>query len=172
MRVKEVLRSPYDRLPLAKDLREIRNEILELKGVASGLRTTAATTLQDFLLESHTRYGDPKRLLRYAAQVCSQNGEDGIIHEIFRRIGTTSRDFVEVGVGDGFENNSAFLLSQGWHGFWIDGSEDFIRNLERRADLRGDFLRGTQAFVTKESIAPPIQKAGDFGRIRLSLPRH
>ena len=36
-----------------------------------------------------------------------------MIQEIFRRIGTTNRTFVEFGVGDGLENNSLFLLKQG-----------------------------------------------------------
>jgi len=43
------------------------------------------------------RHADPKRLVRYGYKVHSQNDEDGIIAEIFRRIGTTSRTFVEFG---------------------------------------------------------------------------
>ena len=35
--------------------------------------------------------GDSRRLLRYQFQVCSQNEEDGIIRDIFRRVGTTGR---------------------------------------------------------------------------------
>ena len=53
------------------------------------------------------RYADPKRLLRYGAKAYSQNDEDGILAEIFRRIGTSSKTFIEIGTGAGLENNTA-----------------------------------------------------------------
>ena len=40
----------------------------------------------------------------------SQGDEDGIIHEIFNRIGTANRRFLEIGAGDGLENNTAVYL--------------------------------------------------------------
>jgi predicted O-methyltransferase YrrM len=68
------------------------------------------------------RFQDPKRLLSAGYKVFSQNQEDGMIAEVFRRIGTASRRFIEFGVEDGLECNSAFLLMQGWTGAWIEGS--------------------------------------------------
>jgi hypothetical protein len=46
--------------------------------------------LQRFWAEllAQPRYADPKRLLRHGFKVYSQHDEDGIIQEIFRRIGT------------------------------------------------------------------------------------
>src|SRR5512135_8523 len=72
-------------------------------------------------LLAQPRYADPKRLHRFEHQVYSQNGEDGAVAEIFRRIGTTDKFFVEIGVGDGLENNTVNLLSEGWRGVWVDG---------------------------------------------------
>jgi hypothetical protein len=69
------------------------------------------------------RFRDPKRLFRGSFKVFSEATEDGMIHEIFSRIGTDSRIFVEIGVADGLECNTAFLLTQGWTGTWIDSSE-------------------------------------------------
>jgi hypothetical protein len=69
------------------------------------------------------RFKDPLRLLSSGYKVFSQNQEDGMIIEVFRRIGTTSRRFIEVGIQDGLECNSAFLLMQGWTGTWIEGSK-------------------------------------------------
>src|SRR5215467_1776169 len=66
------------------------------------------------------RNADPKRLLRYGFKLYSQNDEDGIIQEIFRRIGTVNRRFVEFGVQTGFECNSVKLLVEGWQGLWIE----------------------------------------------------
>ena len=68
------------------------------------------------------RYQDPLRLLASSYKVFSQNQEDGVIAEVFRRVGTTSKRFIEFGVQDGLECNSTFLLMQGWRGAWIEGS--------------------------------------------------
>ena len=81
-------------------------------------------------LDKTPRFQDDKRLLKHERQVFSQGGEDGAIREIFRRIGTTNRAFVELGVGDGLENNTAFLLQQGWNGVWLEGDDDNARKIE------------------------------------------
>jgi len=69
------------------------------------------------------RYSDPRSLTRFQTSIYSQNGEDGVIAEIFSRIGTTNRYFLEVGIEDGTQNNTRFLLEQGWKGTWIEGDE-------------------------------------------------
>lgn len=70
------------------------------------------------------RFKDPRRLLANGYKVFSQNQEDGMIAEVFRRIGTTSKRFIEFGIQDGLECNSTFLLMQGWRGTWIEGSTE------------------------------------------------
>ena len=114
-------------------------------------------------------------MLRYQSQVCSQNGEDGIIHEIFRRIGTTTKIFAEVGVGDGCENNTAFLLSQGWTGFWIDGESAFLGALENRDDLQKDCLKYLVAFASKENISALFEQLGvpkEFDLLSLDIDQN
>jgi hypothetical protein len=49
----------------------------------------------------------------------SQNGEDGIIESLFNHVGTTNKFFVEIGVGDGTENNTRKLAEEGWRGKWL-----------------------------------------------------
>jgi hypothetical protein len=66
------------------------------------------------------RHADPKRLLRYGFKIYSQNDEDGIIQEIFRRIGVAARTFVEFGVATGSECNTVKLLIEGWRGLWME----------------------------------------------------
>jgi hypothetical protein len=67
--------------------------------------------------------GNPKRLEHYGFKVYSQNDEDGIIEEIFRRIGINIGTFCEIGVENGLECNSLYLLHKGWRGSWIEGNE-------------------------------------------------
>jgi hypothetical protein len=77
------------------------------------------------------RFKDPLRLLSSGYKVFSQNQEDGMIAEVFRRVGMTSKRFIEFGIEDGLECNSTFLLMQGWTGTWIEGwkeSADKARN--------------------------------------------
>ncbi|MGH7780952.1 MAG: hypothetical protein ACREQR_14130 [Candidatus Binataceae bacterium] len=72
------------------------------------------------------RYSDERRLLKYGYHAYSQNDEDGIIAEIFRRIGTTSKSFVEIGVEDGRECNTLNLLIGGWSGAWVEQSKQDV----------------------------------------------
>jgi hypothetical protein len=69
-----------------------------------------------------SRYAEAKRLVQFGWKAYCQNDEDGIIAEIFTRIGVTSRRFVEIGVSV-LENNTLALLLQGWTGAWIDGNQ-------------------------------------------------
>src|SRR5436305_1405194 len=115
------------------------------------------------------RYVDPKRLLRHGFKVYSQHDEDGIVQEIFRRIGATSRTFVEFGVETGAECNTVKLLLEGWRGLWIEAHPqackaitssftDFLN--DRRLTLR-------QSFVTAENINALVDGAGFKGEIDL-----
>src|SRR5262245_42046256 len=77
------------------------------------------------------RNADPKRLLRYGAKVYSQGDEDGIIAEIFKRVGTTNRTFVEFGVENGTESNTTRLLVEGWRGLWLEGSGPHVADIQQ-----------------------------------------
>jgi hypothetical protein len=67
------------------------------------------------------RAQSPNPLVRHGAKFFSQNDEDGILLEICRRTGLENGVFVELGVGDGLENNSLILLMHGWRGVWLGG---------------------------------------------------
>jgi len=135
------------------ELDQVRREI-------QAIRNMEAIRWQREELEHAPRYQEPLRLPRHAFQVNSQNGEDGIIHEIFRRIGVTSRRFVEVGVGDGTENNTAFLLSQGWTGVWIDARDAFVATIASRPDLQDGCLAYRVAAVDRNTAAGLLRELG------------
>jgi hypothetical protein len=60
--------------------------------------------------------------------VYAQAGEDGILWYIFSLVGTTNKVVVEIGAGNGIENNSANLIvNNGWKGFLFDASRSRVR---------------------------------------------
>jgi hypothetical protein len=113
-------------------------------------------------LLSQQRYCDPRRLLAYEHQVYSQGGEDGVLMEIFRRIGVQQGTFVEIGVGDGLENNTAFLLAQGWTGYWLEGNPENVRKIRGgfHEPLAKGSLHLTELFVTREIVDGALRTAG------------
>ncbi len=106
------------------------------------------------LLSSNEKFRDPRCLNRFESQVFSQCGDDGIIEEIFKRITPKSRYFVEIGVGDGLENNTTSLLWQNWRGCWIDGDDGHAKEIERtfRNQIADGTLSFKKALVTAENV--------------------
>ena len=83
------------------------------------------------LAELARRHGDTS-LTASELKVFSQNGEDGVLAEIFRRIGPGARTFAEVGAGDGVESNCVFLADVlGWSGTCIEGDPTLHARLAR-----------------------------------------
>lgn len=95
-----------------------------------------------------------KILAGHGFKVFSQSDEDGIIAEIFRRIGMTNRVFVEFGVGNGLENNTVTLLYQGWSGLWIEGCPKFCEEIRLAfgTAIENKNLSLVNEFVTPENI--------------------
>ena len=127
--------------------------------------------LQRFWTETlaQPRYAEPKRLLRHGFKVYSQHDEDGIIQEIFRRIGTSSRCFVELGVETGVECNTAKLLIEGWRGLWIEANPQACMRIGAlfEAFLKDRRLTLSQSLVTAENINALIERGGLKGEIDL-----
>lgn len=105
-------------------------------------------------LTKDKKYADPRKLIHYENSAFSQNGEDGILQEIFRRIGTQSRHFVEIGVGDGYENCTCFLLLKGWTGAWLEGSSSRVEHIHKSHSkfISEEKLRIEESFVTRENV--------------------
>ena len=100
------------------------------------------------------RMKDPLALENYGYKVYSQNDEDGIIREIFKRIGTETKEFIEFGVQNGLECNTHFLLHHGWHGLWLAGNADSCRQIGNkfRPVIKDGRLKEVNAFITRENI--------------------
>jgi hypothetical protein len=92
-------------------------------------------------------------LNRCGAKFFSQSDEDGITLEIVKRLGLKNGTFLELGVGNGLENNTLVLLSIGWRGAWIGGEElAFNHHLNPRR------FSYEKAWITLDNIASLTQE--------------
>jgi hypothetical protein len=168
--------SVIKRLPPIRQLAEIRADIRALRSLGATHAGLAGDILRTQLLQS-ARYADPRHLNHYEGQVFSQNGEDGIISEIFSRIGTTNKRCVEVGVGDGMESNTTYLVQRGWSAQWFDCEGPHLASVRRTfaqpiADGR---LRVTAGWLTRENAAGLLHAAGvptTFDLLSLDVDRN
>jgi len=112
-----------------------------------------------------SKYQDRKRLNCCEHKVFSQSGEDGIIEEIFKRIGTAHKKFAEYAPGDGLENNTLYLATLGWTGLWIEANPKHVRAIRER--FAAKLKDGTLALVEQAATAENIESLLERG----SLPQ-
>lgn len=93
----------------------------------------------------------PNKFCRFGKKVYSQSDEDGLTNEIIKRIGIENGNFVELGVGDGTENNTLFLRSLGWSGLWVGGQKLAYK-------LESNYLKFIRTWITKDNIVSIIKK--------------
>lgn len=103
----------------------------------------------------------PTTLNKKEHKIYSQHGEDGLIDEIFKRIGTTSKTFFEFGAGSGVENNTISLLIDGWKGWWIDGGDyvDVYKKLYATSIANGKLTIGKH-LISSKNINEIVQTLG------------
>ena len=103
---------------------------------------------------------DPLGLTAYELRTFSQNGEDGVIAEILRRIGAPGRFFVEFGVESGLEGNSVYLADvAGWQGLFMEADDGCFTQLQRKY-IAQDRVQTVKAMVTPENIEGLLEAAG------------
>jgi len=91
-------------------------------------------------------------LRAFERRVFSQNGEDGIIAEILRRIGSPTRYFVEFGAENGTEGNCVRLArEEGWQGLFLEADPaKYAALASGYRDAPG--IRAVQSRVTDQNI--------------------
>jgi hypothetical protein len=99
-------------------------------------------------------YDNKQSLLRYGSKVYSQCDEDGVIQEIFARIGTGRKTFVEFGVSNGLENNTVRLLLDDWSGVWLESDKACVESINVHFNnvIREGRLHVDQAMVDRDNI--------------------
>ena len=84
-------------------------------------------------------------------KVYSKHGGDGILAYIFSKIGVTNRTFVEMGIEDGRECNTANLSRNfGWSGLMIDANAKWVESAQKF--YAGFKVKIVHSFVTAENI--------------------
>jgi len=151
--------------------------VTEVNASIARIERTISELAREHLLQSRPQYRDPKCLLGYGYKVYSQNEEDGIIEEIFKRVGTTNRRFVEFGVENGMECNTTLLLVQGWSGAWIEGSPQHFQTIQNtfRPFLEKKQLVAGNGFITAEVIEEYFTRLGtpdEFDLLSIDIDRN
>lgn len=102
---------------------------------------------------SNLRQIDPTDPASWEFSGFSQNGEDGLLDFLTREILEPSRYFIEIGAGDGIENNTTWLaVARRYSGLMIDGDEEAS---DWRRYLFTSFNYGVEhlhMFVGKENV--------------------
>ena len=120
-------------------------------------------------IKENARCRNPKSLILFGSKIYSQTDEDGIIREIFKRIGLANKTFVEFGIGNGLENNTLALLFEDWQGLWIDASSRSINKIKKHFSgiIESGQLKVVQSFVTTGNINKLIASNIDVEEVDL-----
>jgi hypothetical protein len=113
---------------------------------------------------SARKYDDRRHLLRYGFRLYSKSEQDGIIQEIFNRIGIKHHRFVEIGAECGIECSTAKLLIEGWRGTWVEANPQSIDRMKRHfqpfiKDLK---LIPSRLFVTADNANELVDPETDI----------
>ena len=99
-------------------------------------------------------------LTRHELRVFSQNGEDGVVEAILRRVGYGAPSFVEFGVEAGAEGNCVFLADVlGWPGLFMESDPGAFAALAAKYAARPE-VRTVQASVRPDNVEALIRSAG------------
>lgn len=151
-------------------MRDREAEVLALRGwQASAFKFVHLLLAYPFKLRQQLREKAQARsatadaryqLEEYEQNCSSQQGEDGILREIFYRIGPGRRFFVEFGVEDGSVCTTALLASRyRWGGLYIEADSQDVLKLRERWSSRSD-ITIREEFVTAENIAAVFAECG------------
>lgn len=161
-------------LPPAKDLlkmmkalpKQLEKQTTIQSKMAAGqaierLRSGAVQAEMLRLLYKLSSSRPPEELANFGAAYFSQNGEDGIIAEIAARLDLTIASAVELGAGDGKENNTLYLALQGASVVWVECAD---RNIEAIRTTHAGLIESGQIVlieqpVTRENVNDMLQQA-------------
>lgn len=96
---------------------------------------------------------------KFGGSFFSQGDEDGLTLEIIKRLNPTNKHFLEIGVGDGRENNTLILRSKGYKGAWVDSLEN-----NHLKSMKNSSFYYSQQFVDRNSVVEILNDYREFFR--------
>jgi hypothetical protein len=156
---------------LYDDIGRMGHLLLETK---NHIHSLSAIERYNMWLKLRTRSKDQRKINQHGFKVFSMNDQDGIIQKIFKIIGTTNKNFIEFGCGDGAENNTHYLLTQGWSGLWIDGMEENIKRINERMIkyIDNKQLTAKELIITKANVDETLADQGDVDLMVIDCDRN
>jgi hypothetical protein len=117
----------------------------QIRSVGQSLKYLSSSSIS-------ARAGPPERdLTSYEMRVFSQNGEDGVLFEILRRIGSQARRFVEIGAQAAESNCIALAVLLGWEGTVVEADPERAEEFRRTHSVHGRVVI-SDSFVTRENV--------------------
>jgi hypothetical protein len=118
--------------------------------IARFIRNSSATDLRYSDLKN-LQAKSPNAILKSASELpdyYSQADEDSILLTCLETIGVTNPGtFIEIGVGNGFQNNTLMLAIMGWRGKWLSNQD-----LDLRLKQDNSRITFNKTFVDTENI--------------------
>ena len=115
------------------------------------------------LLKSRKLYNEKSYLEDFEYKFYSQNGEDGIIDFIVKKLNLRKPTFVEIGVGDYSEANTRFLYETYYSkGLIIDNIENFKEKVLKNISLWRGNLNVLEKNISPENINETLNTNVDF----------
>ncbi|MCP4006999.1 MAG: FkbM family methyltransferase [bacterium] len=151
--------------PLRKALRpEDHGDLVKrVNRAEQNVRHLLAARHADLVADAGTRH----RMRLNEFSVYSQNGEDGLLLHLFDAIGTHDRRFIEFGIGNPLECNTAHLaLDFGWRGLLIDPYSSQVEAAQR-VHIEGQRVGVVREMLTPQNINGVFTANGFAGEIDL-----
>ena len=158
---------------MIKTLRNFVKKVLQLLTMVSSQKIDTLLLSQGKALEEIFTRKVGMKLCDYEWKIFSQWGEDGIIQFLIREVEIVNTTFIEFGVEDFSESNCRYLLmSSGWQGFVIDGSEYNINSLKKSYYYWKYDIQSSANFVNTTNINETLAQSkfeNDLGILSVDI---
>lgn len=117
----------------------------------------------NIIQNSRKNYNSAKSLYDVEVKVFSQNGEDGILDFIIKKLNITRPNFIEIGVQDYLESNTRFIYESYYpSGLIIDCQKNLNSIVRQNINLWKGDLRIVEKFITSKNAEDTILQNCDF----------
>ena len=126
-------------MDLLKKIREkfLPNKTFSNFSLISSKKVINKTIAQDILKKYYKNHKNKDIIHQNKKQVFSQWNEDGILKNIFKKLGTTNKFYVEFGAWDGvhLSNTANFRINHNWKGLLLEGNRSKVKSVKEKEKL-------------------------------------